>query len=78
MPAARTGPRECPFDECDKRIPDYQFACLSHWRALSPTHKTRIHASYKSYMEGRLTMDELRSVQADVMRSHYALRAKVH
>lgn len=59
--------RTCPFTGCGVKIRDELFACLKHWRSLGPEAKTRINEAYANYLEGTVTIEELRRIQQDVL-----------
>lgn len=59
--------RTCPFNDCDKPIPEHLFACGQHWRALAKGAQNRITSAYTGYLAGTVTVEELRRIQQDVL-----------
>lgn len=60
--------RTCPFPECGVLISDHLFACRLHWHSMPFRLRVRTQEAYEAYMESKITLDELRVIQADVMR----------
>lgn len=60
--------RECPFNACNKTIPDDRFACPRHWFSLNKDQQNRIWAAYRAYLGSHITIDDLRVEQRIVLR----------
>jgi len=59
--------RRCPFESCGISIPEDKYACLRHWRSLSPAQKAEIHAAYRGYLADKVSLTELRRRQQAVL-----------
>lgn len=59
--------RECPFNGCTKKIGTQVFACMKHWSLLDKMQKQRIWDAFNAYQERELTLDELRTIQGEVI-----------
>lgn len=59
--------RVCPFDGCCTMIPDDKFSCGPHWWGLTKEQRSEIWAAYRAYQALRLSIEELRAVQARVV-----------
>lgn len=59
--------KTCPFQDCAATIGEQYFACAKHWQTLAPEAQRRIHKAYFGYLEGTLTIEELRRLQQDVL-----------
>lgn len=60
--------RKCPFHDCPiTDLPDTMFCCRRHWYKLSAPERVEIATAYSEYQKGRLTVEQLRSVQSRVL-----------
>lgn len=60
--------RTCPFNNCDKQIINFMFACRKHWFSLNAAERAEILASYNDYgADDGISLDELRRRQQAVL-----------
>lgn len=55
--------RDCPFDGCNKTIPDDRFACPRHWFSLNKDQQDRIWSAYRAYLKDQIGIEALRATQ---------------
>lgn len=60
--------RQCPFPGCEKQLPDHLFACAPHWHSMPFRLRVRIQEAYEGYIETIIDFEQLRTIQADVMK----------
>jgi hypothetical protein len=59
--------RTCPFRDCTARIDNATFACLQHWRRLTPREQARLKCAYDDYRDSNIGIEKLREVQQTVL-----------
>lgn len=64
--------RKCPFSSCVALVPAEKFGCARHWAALTKEQQATIWEAYSNYREARITLSELRSIQAKVLMDYQA------
>lgn len=60
--------RQCPFPDCYAELPDHLFACARHWHSMPMRLRVRTQEAYEAYQENIITIEQLRAIQADVMK----------
>lgn len=60
--------RTCPFPDCYAELPDHLFACARHWHSMPMRLRVRTQEAYEAYQENIITIEQLRAIQADVMK----------
>lgn len=60
--------RKCPFNDCNKQLPDAVFACRKHWFSLNVAERAAVYQCYNQYLYGTINIEELRAEQQMVLR----------
>lgn len=59
--------RQCPFNNCERQVPDHIFACRKHWYSLNQAHRAEIVEAYNQYLQNVIGIEELRERQQKVL-----------
>lgn len=46
-----SAPHKCPAPDCERMVPQSQFACGEHWRSIPAEIRSRIWSGYRSRNE---------------------------
>ena len=62
-------PGNCAVPGCGRRIPVAYLMCSTHWYRVSPSIRSRVYRTLDAYRMDNATLDELRAVQAEAVKS---------